>query len=125
MSAYRFYRLVDRLALPMKCQYVTLLGEWEHPWMEAVLEINNFLGVFLLCYASRKKTIETLVDREYLSVLSNEDAIRIVSRLIHAFSRILDEIEDALRRKHFLTEVFPYEQEEIRKEMMNYRGSGQ
>ena len=26
---------------------------------------------------------------------------------------ILDEIEDALRRKHFLTEVFPYEQEEI------------
>ena len=28
---------------------------------------------------------------------------------------ILDEIEDALRRKHFLTEVFPYEQEEIRK----------
>lgn len=94
MSAYRFYRLVDRLALPMKCQYVTLLGEWEHPWMEAVLEINNFLGVFLLCNASRKKTIETLVDREYLSVLSNEDAKRIVPRLIHAFSRNLDEIED-------------------------------
>lgn len=32
--------------------------------MEAVLEINNFMGVFLLCNASRKKTIETLVDRE-------------------------------------------------------------
>lgn len=62
--------------------------------MEAVLEINNFLGAFLLCNASRKKTIETLVDREYLSALSNEDAKRIVPRLIHTFSRNLDEIED-------------------------------
>lgn len=94
MSAYRFYRLLDRLALPLRCQYVTLLGEWEHPWIEAVLELNNALGVFLLCKTSRSKIIETLVDREYLSALSNEEAKRIVSRLIHAFSGNLDEIED-------------------------------
>lgn len=91
---YLYYTSLQACALPLKCQYVTLIGEWEHPWMEAVLEINNFLGVFLLSNASRKKTIETLVDREYLSVLSNADAKRIVPRLIHAFSRNLDEIED-------------------------------
>lgn len=94
MSAYRFYRLLDRLALPLRCQYVTLLGEWEHPWIEAVLELNNALGVFLLCKTSRSKIIETLMDREYLSALSNEEAKRIVSRLIHAFSGNMDEIED-------------------------------
>lgn len=94
ISAYRFYRLLDRLALPLRCQYVTLLGEWEHPWIEAVLELNNALGVFLLCKTSRSKIIETLVDREYLSTLSNEEAKRIVLRLIHAFSGNLDEIED-------------------------------
>ena len=73
---------------------MTLLGEWEHPWIEAVLELNNALGVFLLCKTSRSKIIETLVDREYLSALSNEEAKRIVSRLIHAFPGNLDEIED-------------------------------
>lgn len=67
---------------------MTLLGEWEHPWIEAVLELNNALGVFLLCKTSRSKIIETLVDREYLSALSNEEAKRIVSRLIHAFPEI-------------------------------------
>lgn len=91
---YLYYTSLQACALLLKCQYVTLIGEWEHPWMEAVLEINNFLGVFLLSNASRKKTIETLVDREYLSALSNEDAKRLVPRLIHAFSRNLDEIED-------------------------------
>ena len=50
--------------------------------------------MFLLCKTSRSKIIETLVDREYLSALSNEEAKRIVSRLIHAFSGNLDEIED-------------------------------
>lgn len=40
-------------------------GVWSHMGVyEAHQETINFIGVFLLCNASRKKTIETLVDRE-------------------------------------------------------------
>ena len=93
-SAYRFYRLLDRLGLPLQCQCVTLLGEWEHPWIEAVMEMNNALGVFLLCITSRSKVIETLIDRKYLAALSDAAAKQSVLLLTHAFSNNMDEIED-------------------------------
>lgn len=44
--AYHFYRLLDKLALPLKCGYVTLLGDLEQPWIEAVLEQMDYLGLF-------------------------------------------------------------------------------
>lgn len=93
-DAYRFARLLDRLALPMHCGYVTLLGEWEHPWIEAVMEINPLFGAQLLCKVSRGNTIETLVDRRYLSSLETDDAKTIVLMLIRAFSKNMEEIEE-------------------------------
>ena len=54
-------------------------------------------------YVGYKTVKVTVGNKPFLSVILKED------------QEILDEIEDALRRKHFLTEVFPYEQEEIRK----------
>lgn len=93
-SAYRFFRLLDKLALPLRCGYVTVLGDWEHPWMEAVLELRDTLGVFLLCRSSRSNTIETLIDREYISSLQKMNAEKLVVMLLHAFSKNLDEMEE-------------------------------
>lgn len=93
-SAYRFFRLLDRLSLPLQCGYVTLLGDWEMPWMEAVLQLNYSVGVFLLCRSVRSNTIETLIDRECLSLLSHVEIQEILHKLLDAFSLNMDEIEE-------------------------------
>ncbi|MGN0355171.1 MAG: hypothetical protein ACI4EI_08870 [Muricoprocola sp.] len=92
MPAYRFYRVLERLALPYQAGHVTLLGEWELPWMEAVREFSDTLGLFLLCRSTKSDTIKTLTDRSWICCLSWKKAGAAASFLIKTLSRNLDEI---------------------------------
>ena len=106
--AYHFYRLLDKLALPLKCGYVTLLGDLEQPWIEAVLEQMDYLGLFLLCRGCYSRTIETLVDRAWLCTLSPDVAGNMVAFLIHALSDNMEEMADQERPQAggILTQIF-------------------
>lgn len=106
--AYHFYRLLDKLALPLKCGYVTLLGDLEQPWIEAVLEQMDYLGLFLLCRGCYSRTIETLVDRAWLCTLSPDVAGNMVAFLIHALSDNMEEMSDQERPQAggILTQIF-------------------
>ena len=106
--AYHFYCLLDKLALPLKCGYVTLLGDLEQPWIEAVLEQMDYLGLFLLCRGCYSRTIETLVDRAWLCALSPDVAGNMVAFLIHALSDNMEEMADQERPQAggILTQIF-------------------
>ena len=96
-AAYRFYRLLDKLALSLKCGYVTLLGDMEQPWIEAVLDQLDSLGVLLLCRGCHSRTIETLIDRAYLCTLPTDVAGKMIAFLIHALADNLDEMAEQER----------------------------
>lgn len=44
-SAYWFYRMLEKLALPLQCGHVTLLGNMEQPWIEAIADQMEMLGL--------------------------------------------------------------------------------
>ena len=100
--------MLDKLALPLKCGYVTLLGDLEQPWIEAVLEQMDYLGLFLLCRGCYSRTIETLVDRAWLCTLSPDVAGNMVTFLIHALSDNMEEMADQERPQAggILTQIF-------------------
>ena len=100
--------MLDKLALPLKCGYVTLLGDLEQPWIEAVLEQMDYLGLFLLCRGCYSRTIETLVNRAWLCTLSPDVAGNMVAFLIHALSDNMEEMADQERPQAggILTQIF-------------------
>lgn len=94
IEAYRFFRLLDRLALPLRCGNVTLLGNIEHPWIEAILELNDMLGVFMLCRSTKKSIIETIISRKYVIELHSKQAECILDFLVKSLSKSLNEIDE-------------------------------
>lgn len=93
-EAYRFFRLLDKLALPLRCGYVNLLGDIEHPWMEAILELNESLGVFMLSRSNRSKIIETIIDRKYIAMITSQQAESILQFLITVLMNNIDELDE-------------------------------
>ncbi len=98
-SAYWFYRMLEKLALPLQCGLVTLLGNMEQPWIEAIADQMGMLGLFLLCRESRSSVIKTLVDRKFLGSLSVDKLENMVGLLIHALTKNIEEM-DAQERPH-------------------------
>lgn len=93
-TAYRFYRVIERLALPLRCGYVNLIGGIEQAWMEAVLDINFQLGVFLLAQSNRSDTIKTLADRAFAVSLDADSAEKLIEFCMDALANNLDELND-------------------------------
>ena len=93
-AAYRFYRLLEKLALPLECGHITLLGNLEQPWIEAIVNQEDMLGLFLLCREAKSSTIKALVDRKYLSELANNRIGDMVGLLIHALSENIEELDE-------------------------------
>lgn len=93
-AAYRFLRMLDLLALPLRCGYVTLLGDIEHPWMEAVLRLHSRMGVLLLCRCTKSAIIETIIDRRFVTLMPSKDADEVVDFLIHTLSNNIDEMDE-------------------------------
>lgn len=98
-EAYRFYRLLDRLALPLKCGYVTLLGDLEQPWMEAILALDSSLGVFLVVQSNCSDTLKTLIDREYVTGLGTGEVETLLVHLLRAMDANEDELHSLDRYK--------------------------
>lgn len=96
-EAYSFYRLLDRLALPLQCGYVTLLGDMEQPWMEAILELDSTLGLFLVVRSNRSDTLKTLVDRDYVTRLGAGGIEKMLGYLLHAMDVNMDELHSLER----------------------------
>lgn len=96
-EAYSFYRLLDRLALPLQCGYVTLLGDMEQPWMEAILELDSTLGLFLVVRSNRSNTLKTLVDRDYVTRLGAGGTEKMLGYLLHAMDVNMDEMHSLER----------------------------
>lgn len=91
-EAYSFYRVLERLALPLRCSYVTLLGDLEQPWMEAILEFDSTLGLFLVMRSNRSDTLKTLVDRAYVTGLGAGEAEKLLVYLLDAMDANVDEL---------------------------------
>lgn len=106
-DAYRFYRVLEKLALPLHCGYVTLLGNMAQPWMQALLEINHMLGLVMLIRSNQSSIIKILVDRDYVTMLEQEEADTITALLIDAIDCNLDEIEvhDGSRSTDLVLEI--------------------
>ena len=96
-EAYRFYRVLDRLALPLKCGYVTLLGNLEQPWMEAILELDSTLGLFLVVQSNRSDTLKTLVNRDYVTGLETGEIEKMLGHLLCAMDDNVDELHSLER----------------------------
>ena len=98
-SAYWFFRMLEKLALPLQCGHVTLLGNMEQPWIKAIADQMEMLGLFLLCREARSSVIKTLVDRKFLGSLSVDKLENMVGLLIHALAKNIEEM-DAQERPH-------------------------
>lgn len=96
-SAYWFYRMIEKLALPLQCGHVTLLGNMEQSWIEAIADQMEMLGLFLLCRESRSSVIKTLVDRKFLGSLSVDKLENMVGLLIHALAKNIEEMDNQER----------------------------
>jgi len=92
-ASYRFYRVLERLALPLRCGYVNLIGNLEQPWMEALLEGYERLGLFAMVRGNRSNTIKELADREYITALDPDSAEDDVLYLMNALSVNVDEMD--------------------------------
>lgn len=92
--AYRFYRILEKLALPLECGYVNLLGDMEKPWVEAMMDQADWLGVILLCREAKSSTVKTLVDREYIGGLKSNKIGEMVGLLIRSLSQNLEEMAE-------------------------------
>lgn len=97
-DAYSFFRVLDRLAIPLQCGYVTLLGALEQPFMEAVMEMDSTLGLFLLVRCNRSATLKNLVNRTYVMSLGNDEAGQLLGWLLNAAERNIEELHLGERR---------------------------
>ena len=91
-DAYRFYRVLERLALPVRCGYVTLLGEMEQPWIEAIMELDSMLGFFLVMRSNRSNTLKALMDRAYITRLGTDEAEKLLGCLLEAMDANVEEL---------------------------------
>lgn len=96
-AAYRFYRVLERLALPLRCGYVSLLGSLEQPWMDALLGESDRLGLFMVIRGNRSDTVKELINRDYVTGLDQNRGNEITAFLIRALDVNTDEF-DALDR---------------------------
>lgn len=96
-EAYWFYRLMDRLALPVKCGYIKMLGSMEQPWINALQEFDVVLSNFMLIRSNHLDNIKHLVNRDYITALDCEDAERIVRYLLEALEINLEELNGLQR----------------------------
>ena len=88
------------------------------------MEMNPLFGAQLLCKASRSNTIETLVDRRYLSSLETDDVKTLVLILIRALSKNMEEIEESITPADFkaMTAQCNQEIKEAEQTTMELRG---
>lgn len=73
-DVYRLYRILDKLALPLQCNHVTLMNNIEFPWIEALMEIKYQLAVNVLIRGANSKNVKDIINRNFLAGC-NQDII--------------------------------------------------
>lgn len=70
----RLYRILDKLALPLQCNHVTLMNNIEFPWIEALVDIKYQLAFNMLIRGANSKNVKDIINRSFLAGC-NQDII--------------------------------------------------
>lgn len=93
-SAYYFYRLLEKCALPRESRNVTFLPDYiEFYVCKALLEICPPLGINYLLSGSNKKNIEILIDRSFIAKHNYETITEFLEYILDALKFNLHEFK--------------------------------
>lgn len=77
-ETYDFFRVLDRIAIPLHIGYTRLLDDDESDFMKELLENYQYIGWYMLLRFGNTKTIENLLGRRECIILNvnNEESLR-------------------------------------------------
>lgn len=93
-DAYRLYRVLDKLALPLQSNHVTLMSDTEYPWIEALMEINDFLAINILIRGANSKNVKGIINRSFLAGCSQNVINDAIIFLRDALDKNLEELAE-------------------------------
>lgn len=91
-DAYRLYRMLDKLGLPLQSNHVTLISDTEFPWIEALMEINYHLAINALIRSANSKNARGIINRSFLAGWSQDVINDTIIFLKDALEKNLEEI---------------------------------
>lgn len=84
-EAYVFYRIMDRLALPLSSGLVTMVSSMERVWFRALLDISYHVALTMLVRGTRSETVKSLISHEHIGTLDYETCNACAMYLIRVF----------------------------------------
>lgn len=91
-GAYRLYRILDKLSMPLQSNHVTLMNNIEFPWIEALKEIKYQLAINMLIRGTNSKNVKDIINRSFLAECSQDIINNTIIFLKDTLERNLDEI---------------------------------
>lgn len=93
-DAYRLYRVLDKLALPLQSNHVMLISDTEFPWIEALMEINGYLATNIMIRGANSKNVKGLINRRFLARCNQNIINNTIIFLKDALDKNLEEIAE-------------------------------
>lgn len=93
-EAYVFYRIMDRLALPLSSGLVTMVSSMERVWFRALLDISYHVALTMLVRGTRSETVKSLISHEHIGTLDYETCNACAMYLIRVLETNLEELGD-------------------------------
>lgn len=93
-AAYLLYRILDRLALPLQINHVSLLGEMELVWLEALTQLNMHVATFVMIRGGSSSNIKNVVGYRILTELCQEQVNFVICYLKNALEYNLEELAE-------------------------------
>lgn len=91
-DAYRLYRILDKLALPLQSNHVTLISNIEFLWIEALMEIKYQLAINVLIRGANSKNVKDIINRSFFTGCSQDIINDTIIFLKDALEKNLEEI---------------------------------
>lgn len=91
-DAYRLYRILDKLALPLQSNHVTLMSDIEFPWIETLKEIKCRLAINVMIRGANSKNVKNIINRSFLAGCSQDIINNTIIFLKDVLENNLDEI---------------------------------
>uniref|UniRef100_UPI003FEEFCE0 hypothetical protein n=1 Tax=Roseburia sp. TaxID=2049040 RepID=UPI003FEEFCE0 len=93
-EAYLLYRLLDKMALPLQVNHVTLISNLEEVWFEALGKLNTNIFTFMLLRSTSSSNVKNLIGYRRLTIQAAEQVEQILEYLRYALEENLGELDE-------------------------------
>lgn len=91
-DAYHFYRILDKMAIPLQINHVTFIRDMETAWMSFLMEGYPHLAIYTLIRGSKSENVKQCITRKWLACMEQDILDKEIAYLLGALDYNLPEM---------------------------------